>query len=362
MNMAKNVFGLLSLLLTLSYFTADGQGTRIIKFKQEQLHTKPTAYFIASVKDDRADTTTIGSVRASVLSKKTVSLNFPGGAAAALDEFLKANLVQSNHEYGFTLHIEQLEVGEKTGGLRAESEIRITVGFYAGGNKIATYRSTNSVNGNVDATRYIEELIRRGLDNILQEFDDWCRANKEQVQAIFSGPSVRVEVEMKDESGDTGQMAYTSRRPLILQDFRGRPDDLSRAAAATFSGIEVRYAEKSQYGQTTVTVSILPFFDFNRSWCRTGSRTNKTLQHEQQHFNITAIKACELATAIRAHSFSPENYRAELEKLYKQIEKETQARQDLYDSETNHGQITAEQDKWVLLVKEELGKQACYQK
>ena len=337
------------------------QETRIIRFKQERLSAKPATFHIISVKDDRADTTTIGSVRSGIFSKKPVSLNLPGGVAGAFSEFLKANLVQQESSFPIVLHVSQLEVAEKTGGLRSESEIRMTIGFYVGGQKIVEYKGSNAIQSGVDATRYIEELIRKSLDNMLQQFDAWCAGNKEQVQAALSGPSIHVDVDIKEDAADTERIAFSPRRPLLLDDFTAKPDDLSRAAAITYSGLDVQYKTESQYGQTKVTVTIVPFFDKTRSWCRAASCNKKTLLHEQQHFNITAIKACELAAAIKSYSFTMTGYMKELEQLYRQKEKEIAQWQEQYDQETHHGLIAAAQDQWVTRIQDSIHHQPCYQ-
>lgn len=341
-------------------FLNQAQGVKTISFRQEKLKTRLQNYYIAGVRDDRQDTATIGSVRAGLFSKKYVSLNLPGGAAAAISDFLKTNLTQDTRTNSITLHIAQLEVAEKAGGLKAESEVRMNIAFYNAGGKIVEYKGNNSVQSTMDATRYIEELIRRGLDDMLQQFDTWAGQHQQQLKASNSGPSVEVQAEIATSSDDTDKIAWSTGRLLTLDDFRGRPDDLSRAAAATNSGLDVRTSQQTQYSQTRVVVTILPFFDKSRSWCRTDSRNARTLQHEQHHFNITAIKACELADTIRSFTFTPGNYIKELEQLYRQKEKEIQQQQELYDGETNHGQIVAAQAKWEQMIKDMLGKQGCY--
>src|SRR5450432_2664428 len=338
--------GFLLFLPFISFFASYAQGGKIIKFKHESFTYKPLLFCISSVKDDRADTTTIGSVRSGIFSRKMVSLDLQGGAATALDEFIKTYLVQDRHQTSFELHITQLEAAEQTGGLKAGSDLHISVAFYGGGKKIADYKGSYSMDGNIDATRYIEELIRRGLDNIFKQFDDWYRANKEQVQAIMSGPSFKIDVEINEESKDSDQLAFSLRRPLILDDFKGKPDDLSRGAAATYSGLDVKYNSQSLYGRVTVLVTITPFFEFSRSWCRTVSRTTRTLQHEQQHFNITAIVACEMASEFRSYPFTVDNYKDALERINKEKNKEMLQRQDQYDLDTRHGLIAVVQQKW----------------
>jgi hypothetical protein len=299
-------------------------------------------------------------VRSGLFSKKSVSLNLPGGAAAAFGDFFRTNLTQDTRTIPIVLHIAQLEVGEKTGGLKAESEVRMNIGFYNTAGKIVEYKGSNTVQATMDATRYIEELIRRGLDDMLQQFDTWAGQNQQQLKAALKGPSVEVEVEMLSDAADTERIAWTRARPLTLDDFRGKPDDLSRAAAATNSGLDVRTSVQTQYNQTKVIVSILPFFDKTRSWCRVNSRDARTLQHEQQHFNITAIKACELADTIRHFTFTVQNYMKELEQLYKQKDREGHQQQELYDGETSHGQMVDAQTRWEGIIREALSKQQCY--
>jgi len=352
----------LYLVLFFSFVLLQGysQETKIIKFKQQPLKARLQNYYIAGIQDDRSDTTTIGSVRAGLFSKKYVRLNLPGGAAAAFNDLFKANLTQEDHTIPIVLHIAQLEVAEKTGGLKAESEVRMSIGFYNAAGKIVEYKGNNTVQATMDATRYIEELIRRGLDDMLQQFDVWAGQNQQQLKAALKGPSVEVEVQILSDAADTERIAWTRARPLILDDFRGKPDELSRAAAATNSGLDVRTSVLTQYNQSKVIVTILPFFDKSRSWCRAGSRNARTLQHEQQHFNITAIKACELADTIRHFPFSVQNYMKELEQLYKQKDKEGHAQQELYDGETDHGQIVAAQARWEGVIRETLGRLECY--
>src|SRR6187402_2210987 len=96
---------------------AAGQEKKIIKLKQQPMNTRLQYYHIADVKDDRTDTSNIGSIRAGLFSKKYVSIDLPGGAANALRGFLQINLGQDTNSMPISLHIRQLEVAEKTGGL-----------------------------------------------------------------------------------------------------------------------------------------------------------------------------------------------------------------------------------------------------
>ena len=91
-----------------------------------------------------------------------------------------------------------------------------------------------------------------------------------------------------------------------------------------------------------------------------NSRNRETLEHEQRHFDITAIKACELANAIREFKFSVDNYPRELEKLQRQKQKELGQMQDQYDSETRHGLVPSIQQKWDKIIKDQLQNLTCF--
>ncbi|MDR3715290.1 MAG: hypothetical protein P4L51_20990 [Puia sp.] len=352
---------LLTVVILFGAFSARPQDMKIVRLKQQKMAARPAGYFVDSVKDDRSDTSDIGSVRASLLSKKMASINLPGGTAGGLRQFLRDNLVQDTvHRLPLTLHISRFEVAEQTGGFHSELEVTLTLAFFAKGNKLVEYSINSSVNAGADAFKYIEGLIRQNLDTIFFQFDKWFLKNSKDVLVSLRGPSVVVNVLFAKEAPDTGMILFSRKTPLSLDDFRGKPDSYLPAAAATYSGIDLKYDSETKYGQTRLSVTITSFFDRNRSWCRTASRNEATLQHEQHHFDITAVKACELAEAIRAGAFRSADYVKEIDRLYTAKQAETEKMQDQYDNETRHGQIAAEQEKWNTMVGNLLSQQSCY--
>jgi hypothetical protein len=147
------------------------QETKIIQLKPQSQHVRLVHYHVTGVKDDRADTTNIGVVRAKLFSKKSVNLNLPGGPAKAIGAYVAAS-PQASDSVAIVLHIVQLEAAEQTGGLKAQSELKMKIAFYDGENKLIEYSSDNTVDAKLDATKYIEEMIRKGVDDMLQQFDE----------------------------------------------------------------------------------------------------------------------------------------------------------------------------------------------
>ncbi len=351
---------LIVILCTLSSLHA--QDMKIIRLKQQKLVSRLYDFRIAAVKDDRKDSNDIGSVRAGLLSRKMTRLNLPGGAAQGLYDFLRNNLAQdSMKSLPLTMHIVRFEVGEKTGGLSAESEVIMTLSFFSGNNKLIEYNSSSSIRANLDAGKYIEGLIRQNLDTVLYQAEKWFSANSKDILSALKGPAVLLEVKTGTEIADTGMVVYSGNTPLQLSDFRGKPDNYLPASAATYSAIDLKFYSETRFGQVRVSVTVTSLFDKARSWCRPASRNERTLEHEQRHFGITSLKACELVTQLSNYTFSATDYTNEIDRMYRQKQKETEQMQDQYDAETGHGQIVTMQEKWDKMVRELLEKQPCYQ-
>ncbi|WP_315814315.1 hypothetical protein [Paraflavitalea speifideaquila] len=162
-------------------------------------------------------------------------------------------------------------------------------------------------------------------------------------------------------SNDANLIAYTPDRPLTVNDFIAIPDELSRAAAQTASAIAVKYSSSVDSGQIKVLVTIMPYFDRSRSWFLEKYQTNPTiLKHEQGHFDISALKACELVDTLRQQQLTKEHYQEKLEHIQAQKQRELNNMQTLYDNETRHGTNVPTQQKWDKLLKEMLASRSCY--
>src|SRR5439155_19680676 len=116
--------------------------------------------------------------------------------------------------------------------------------------------------------------------------------------------SVTVKVLMEKTTDDTNFIVYSISRPLQVSDFAAQPDELSLATAITNSGMLVTYDAETKNGYTDVFVHITPYFDKTKSWYRNKKQNPKTLLHEQKHFDIAALKACELVNTIRNYTFT----------------------------------------------------------
>ncbi len=343
------------LLFTTTASNAQTSDTRIIKLKQKAAY-HPKAMHIVSVKDDREDTADIGYIRTG-LGQKETHINLDNGLAAAVSQFIFNNFDQDVSTPEFEMHINNLEVSDKPIGLKKQVDMRLKISFYQHGNKITEFTASNYIQYMDDAGSRAEQLIRQGIEYCIKEIDNWAAQNS---NTVLARPQINVIVTIANTSDDPDIIVYSKQRPLTFDDFRATPDDLSFAAAATYSGTGMSYTAERMNSKTTLKVTIMPTFSKDKSWYKKDKNSPRVLKHEQVHFDITAIKTCELVNSIRSFNFSADNYAKELQNLLKENEKQTGEMQQQYDKETNHGTILLKQQEWANMVAEKIAAQNCF--
>lgn len=334
---------LLCLLCCLAAHALTAQNVVPVQLKLKQIGAAPKHFYIASVKDDRADTGTIGRIRINNTGPQ-VSINPQQGAAAAIAALLPD--IHARHATPVEMHITQLKISETVKGRTEDVSDSAGFAFYRNGIKLVEFAGSFRMTTNTGAFNYLDQLISEPVAGALNRLDGWWAEHKAQLDAP---PSVTVTV-MTGMPEEKHLVAYDAGRPLQLSDFRGTPDEESPGDAATSSGIHVSYDIRSEYGSIAVHVTVTPVFDRNESWVKKEGRNRETLQHEQLHFDITAIKACRYIALVKAHHFSFDNYTAELDAVYKQVQQEWENMEDDYDNETSHGQLQQAQRVWELKI------------
>lgn len=334
------------------------QDTRYIRFRDENPGKQLLHYRIVAIKDDRADTGAIGTLRTGLFGKKNVAVNYEGGVTAALGRYIQKNYRQDTAATPMELHITDLNIKELPGGIRTKVESLVTLSFYINDTKLTDYKGRGEVQTMGDLFKNVEDLIRDNINNSMHEFDSWWGKNK---RLHAPNAPVSLTVEIISISSDSGRLAYSPGRPLLVNDFIGKADELSRAAAQTASSINVKYASKIEDGEIRVNVQVMAYFDKARSWfAQKHERNEMVLAHEQRHFELTVLKACELVDTLRQLRLTKDNYMEKLEQVHAQKMNELNAWQTQYDTETRHSANIVMQEKWNKLVKDLLGKQSCF--
>jgi hypothetical protein len=330
------------LLVSALTFAQATQKIKTIQLKNERMAYAPAGYYISSVKDDRADSTDIGFVKTGAGDKKAI-LQLKGGTSSSISEFLSRNMKQDTLTTPVELHIIRMDVSEKRSNGTDKADISMGYAFYVAGEKVIELTSSSYVQSGLDATMYIEKMLRQQTESALKQFGEWFSENKNQ---LLAAPSVKVEVSLNDKSPDEDYLLYDPDRLLTYNDFKSKPDNMSLGAAATASSVSFDASTLTKGKEVTLKVKVAALFNTQKSWFKKEGMNPEVLSHEQLHFDITAYQVCVLINTLRNHSFSFDNYIAELQEIKKQADKNTELMQDRYDEETIHGTDTAKQAAW----------------
>jgi len=191
---------------------------------------------------------------------------------------------------------------------------------------------------------------------VLVSLPFWSNAQKSAPKNI----PVNVTTTIEDKVDDKNLILFSYDRPLIVADFKGRPDASSHAVAATYSGIQLAMKGAVRDNKMQLDVVLTVYFDKSKSWAKKDGKSDRVLAHEQNHFDLTALKACELSKAIANANYKSETAMQQIRDLQKKYTKELNELQVQYDRETQHGTIEEEQAKWAARIKSELAAVGCY--
>ena len=345
----------LAAILLVPVLSINAQDIKYISFKQEKIAYAPKEFYISDVADDRTDKKADYIINKGV--GKSEKVMFTNGFGVSLKAFIGKNVSQNLTSQPIVLHITKLDVDIKKEGAFWFVNASATFSFYAAGKEALEFTSTGKGKINKDPGSYIEKFIRETVANDLKGFDKWWLLNKGK---ITTNPTVKVNVTISKTTDKPNCIAYSVQRPLQIMDFTGTPEGPEPELAVTLSGISVYYTGETKNGQFAINITITPYFDKSRSWFKEKGKNSYVLAHEQTHFDITAIKACEFVNEIRNTAFTEENYVKLIEQLRLQNLQQLNEDETKYDEETNHGNIQDKQEMWQNKTKEKVKAAGCY--
>lgn len=138
---------------------------------------------------------------------------------------------------------------------------------------------------------------------------------------------------------------WDSGKRLTWSDFRGKIPPAAVPAATTASGISYKYSANLIHHEVELDFEVNAFFYPNESWYKPEICDDLILSHEQLHFDISELFARKMRDKLKRTSFS-DNVKAEIRKIYKEILKELEDFQDLYDWETSFSRNAEKQLEW----------------
>lgn len=168
-----------------------------------------------------------------------------------------------------------------------------------------------------------------------------------------------VNVKITDSDKDKQLIIFNPSRPLKIEDFKGQPKYNSKAVATILSGVKMGISSLTEKDRTVVDIDLTCYFDPRQSWMKPKGRNPKVLDHEQRHFEITAIQTCKLFNAIKNTTFT-DNWHKELIALKEKYIEELEKMQENYDRETRHGTLRGKQLAYNQRIDEDLKKENCF--
>ena len=134
-------------------------------------------------------------------------------------------------------------------------------------------------------------------------------------------------------------------RKLSWADFKGTPPGGKRVAATTASGISYSYKTMESNGRYKLDYEVTALFYPHQSWYHRELCDSVVLSHEQLHFDISELYARRMRQIMGRRTFGP-NVRAEVRKIFKELNGELSEFQDRYDRETDFSRDREAQAFW----------------
>ena len=139
--------------------------------------------------------------------------------------------------------------------------------------------------------------------------------------------------------------AWEAGRKLNWTDFKGVPPEAKQVAATTASGISYSFQSEGNRGRYRVDYQVNAFFYPHKSWYHRELCDSVVLSHEQLHFDITELFARRMRKLMDGRTFGPD-VRAEVRRIFKQINSELSDFQARYDRETDFSRDREAQARW----------------
>lgn len=157
-------------------------------------------------------------------------------------------------------------------------------------------------------------------------------------------------------AGDT--IYYDPSYKLTWDDFKGRPEKTSPAAAITESGFGYKMAMQSRNNKTDIIITVFCYFNKQHSWVKKNMDTDYALLHEQHHYDITYINACLFIQKLKEAKITLRNYDSIVEKIHDESFDALDKMQNDYDGQTSNGRINRIQYAWNKKIDDQLAELA----
>lgn len=133
---------------------------------------------------------------------------------------------------------------------------------------------------------------------------------------------------------------------LSWKNFTGTIPKGLTASATTASGISYDFSTFYEGNELKIDFRVSAYFYPNLSWYKPELCNDKTLLHEQLHFDITELFRRKMSKKLTTTKFT-KKVKEEVRQIYKVTLRQLNDFQNKYDSETNYSRNLVVQERWV---------------
>ena len=162
------------------------------------------------------------------------------------------------------------------------------------------------------------------------------------------------------DNPSTNRIAWEKDYQLDWNDFKGKAQTSSALDAYTMLGISLEVIGQKD---GKVDMGVFGYFEKNKSWVKSGEKTDHLLSHERKHFDLCEVYRRKLIKKLEAKkSYDYDTFSDDVGKMFNDNFEAYTKEQERYDEETHHSQRKEDQIKWNKFITKELLRLKKYDK
>jgi len=139
-------------------------------------------------------------------------------------------------------------------------------------------------------------------------------------------------------------IAWSPDYEIKWSDFTAAPKTSSPLDAYTMLGISLEVVSQDN---GKVNMGVFGYFEKNKSWVKSGEKTEHLLNHEQKHFDLCEVYRRILVKRLQeGNPYSFDNFNKKVGDIFNKTFKDYTDEQEKYDHETHHSQKKEKQALW----------------
>lgn len=356
---SKNINACRLLLTLISFLFITFSASAQIILTDEAIQLKPTGFYIAEVKDNRAEKSKPAEIiiKDNLNKPQAQSMNLQGGTAGAIKQYLAKNLPKSTSGRPIVIGIEQFRISETAVGTNSvDGQISLKLSFGLdkdyGVEPLISYPGSLRYRRGLAGTASVERNLRQLINSGIGYFSSWMASNLGSDRRLAKSVKISFTDYKESKEGDT--VYYDPKRPLTWADFQSKIRISGNYQASVMPSFGYTQDADLENGVLDVRVAVKAYVPKSACWANPTDRNAYYLNHEQRHFDIAKIIAEQFKKKMLAKKLSPDNYEALLNMQYLDSYRDMNTMQKAYDDETSHGINRFAQDVWNARIDKEL--------